>query len=362
MHKLSGLKLGIVVMGMLLLSITGGAALACTTFQLKQQNQVYFGRNYDWFFSDALVIINQKGVAKPGYVARGVTGKPASWTSKYASLTFNQYGREFPAGGMNSAGLVVESMSLEKTEIPPPDDRPYVAFGGVWRQYLLDNFATVSKALAGIKKIRFGKPPKVGVHLLISDAGGDCAIIEFLEGKLKVYRGNNLPVRVLANSTYQESLRHFQQNSSPLRDKWSSIKRFKTAAAMVQKYHAAKDPGPVAYAFKVLKAVANSSYTQWSIVYDQKRRVAHFHTKLNPKLRSIDLKKLDLACAPPAKAIDIDAPLEGDITAKLTGITPKDNRDLIGGSFKKTDFLKNLPQRVVDYVASYPDKCKCATP
>lgn len=29
------------------------------------------------------------------------------WTSRYASVTFNQWGREFPMDGMNEAGLVV---------------------------------------------------------------------------------------------------------------------------------------------------------------------------------------------------------------------------------------------------------------
>ena len=46
-----------------------------------------------------------------------------AWTSKYGSATFNQYGREFPMGGMNEAGLVVESMMLFETEYPLPDTR-----------------------------------------------------------------------------------------------------------------------------------------------------------------------------------------------------------------------------------------------
>jgi choloylglycine hydrolase len=33
-------------------------------------------------------------------------GKTISWISKYGSITFNQYGREFPTGGMNEKGLV----------------------------------------------------------------------------------------------------------------------------------------------------------------------------------------------------------------------------------------------------------------
>ena len=41
---------------------------------------------------------------------RKAKGTPASWVSKYGSVTFNQYGRELPTGGMNEAGLVVETI------------------------------------------------------------------------------------------------------------------------------------------------------------------------------------------------------------------------------------------------------------
>ena len=37
----------------------------------------------------------------------------AQWQSKYASVTFNQYGVELPTGGINEKGLVVEIMGLK---------------------------------------------------------------------------------------------------------------------------------------------------------------------------------------------------------------------------------------------------------
>ena len=41
---------------------------------------------------------------------------------KYGAIFFNQFGREFPMGGMNEAGLVVELMWLDETVFPSPDD------------------------------------------------------------------------------------------------------------------------------------------------------------------------------------------------------------------------------------------------
>ena len=90
----------------------------CTTFCLDHGDRPVFGRNYDWTVEDGLVIINKRGVTKASTLGR------LAWTSKYGSATFNQYGREFPIGGMNEAGLVVESMVLLETEYPLPDTRP----------------------------------------------------------------------------------------------------------------------------------------------------------------------------------------------------------------------------------------------
>lgn len=338
------------------------AALACTTFQLKSQEKVYFGRNYDWHFSNALVVVNQAGVKKPGMPRRGATGKRASWTSIFGSLTFNQYGREFPTGGMNSAGLVLESMALDGTSYPPVDERPYLALAGAWRQYILDNFATVRQALAGMKKVRIHPAKALGTHFLISDAGGDCATVEFLDGKLVVHEGASLPVRALTNNTYAESVRFFNQNTMPIYDQFSSIRRFKTAAALRQGYNSAKNPDPIAFAFNVLKAVANLEHTQWSIVYDQSRRLVYFQTKANPQRRVIDLKRLDFSCKGPVKILDVDAPGGGDITTGLADYTLAANLKLVRGSFGQTSFLKNIPTSTIDDLAAYPDSCKCVAP
>lgn len=81
------------------------------------------------------MIVNPRGVAKTAFVDKGE--EPACWTSKYASVTFNQFGQEKPFGGMNEAGLVVEQMMLGETEYPAPDGRPVIELLQ-WIQYQLD--------------------------------------------------------------------------------------------------------------------------------------------------------------------------------------------------------------------------------
>src|SRR6185436_5175860 len=73
-------------------------------------------------------------------------GKTISWVSKYGSITFNQYGKEFPTAGMNEKGLVVELMWLDGTHYPQKDQRPSVDVLQ-WIQYELDNSATVEQVI-----------------------------------------------------------------------------------------------------------------------------------------------------------------------------------------------------------------------
>lgn len=93
------------------LSLFTAGISACTTFCLKNDGEVLFGKNYDWMIGDGLLFVNKRGVVKAA-TAEGAP-HPAKWVSKYGSVTFNQYGRENPSGGMNESGLVIELMWLD---------------------------------------------------------------------------------------------------------------------------------------------------------------------------------------------------------------------------------------------------------
>ena len=337
-------------------------AQPCTTFQLSGQGLVIFGRNCDWFFSKGLILVNKQGVRKTSYPLKGAQGQPATWVSKYGSLTFNMYGREFPTGGMNSAGLVVESNALRESQIPPPDDRPYIASASLWEQYLLDSFATVAEILAHKDEVRLALAPGVPVgHLLISDAQGDCLVLEFLNGRMVTYHGQALPVRALTNSRYEDSLRHWLQDSKPRQDSHRSIARFKTAANMIHDYRLNSLKGGVDFGFQVLEKVAGRS-TQWRVVYDQVNRRVSFFTQKNPDLRTIDLTRLDFSCRTPVMMIEVDAPGRGEVNGMMTAYSPAANRDLIRDNFGRTPYLKGIPGSALYFLAKYGDQGRCAGP
>ncbi len=95
-------------------------ARACTAFL---QEDLLAGKNYDWHLDHGLLIVNKRGIAKRALLLNPAE-KAAEWVSKYGSVTFNQYGREMPNGGMNEAGLVVETLMLPSTQNPAPTIAP----------------------------------------------------------------------------------------------------------------------------------------------------------------------------------------------------------------------------------------------
>ena len=109
-------KYFLLAVGIILL-LFSAEGIACTTFCLQNNGDWIYGRNYDWFIEHCLIVVNKHGVEKTALTE----DNPAQWVSKYGSITFNQYGREFPLGGMNEAGLVIECMWLIHTEYPHSD-------------------------------------------------------------------------------------------------------------------------------------------------------------------------------------------------------------------------------------------------
>jgi choloylglycine hydrolase len=351
-----------VLIGLLIIGFSPNFGYSCSTFRIDHDNQFYFGRNYDWMVGDALLVVNKRGVKKTallGYYLEEAT--PAVWTSKYGNVTFNQYGCGFPSGGINEAGLVVEAMMLPGALYPPTDSRPGIT-SSQWRQYQLDNHSTVDEVIASDSKIRiprYRNKNRPGTHFLVSDKSGECAVIEFLEGKMVVYTGDTMPVMALTNSRYAESLDYWKKGVAPEPDKYKSFTRFILAANMVREYGARASRPPVDYAFDILSQVSHPVKTKWSVVYDQNNLRVHFITKTNKKIRTVDLNKFDFSCRTPVRVLDANADLAGDVTDKFQEYIQKINRDLIGASFGGTPFLTGVPTEMLDTLSFYPDSMTC---
>jgi len=185
-------------------------AFCCSTFCLKDSNNIIYGRSYDWDIGYGYLMTNLRNINKTRYLPYDET--PASWISKYGSVTFNQYGKEYPIGGINETGLVVEVMMLRDIQYPNQDERTAIDELG-WVQYQLDNSASIKDVIESDKKIRISNKTFAKLHFLISDISGETLVVEFLNGKASFYYDENLPLPCLTNNTYYSSLIYLKKYS-----------------------------------------------------------------------------------------------------------------------------------------------------
>jgi len=180
------------------------AAPACSAFLLEGREGPVIGKSYDWSDEHGLLVVNPRGLAKRALVLEPGE-KPAAWKSRFASLTFNQYGRELPNGGINESGLVVEVLILQTSVPARHDDRAAVTELGVV-QYLLDQAATTREAIELARAVRIA-PAYAPLHYFVCDESAECAAVEMLGGKLVVSTGVDMVARALTNSDYADSAR-----------------------------------------------------------------------------------------------------------------------------------------------------------
>ena len=282
-------------------------AIACTSFLVSNDKRPIMGKSYDWDWGHGMVVVNPRGMKKTG-MAAGATDRPPTWTAQYGSVTFNQYGREFPMGGMNEAWLAVEILWNFSADYPLPDARPSLN-ELQWIQYQLDNYGSVKEMVAHADEIRIaGLYAKV--HYLAVDKQNHSASFSYLDGKLVI----NEDTLAITNTTLSKSrsyLREFTGFSGSLsipQGKKGSLDRYVITRSML-----AADDQPdavserIGFAFSILDAVKTPDYTQWQIVYDLASREIHFRTAVNQRLRRIRLAAFNFSCTEPVLGFPIDS-------------------------------------------------------
>jgi choloylglycine hydrolase len=343
----------------ILFSLAAGDLFSCTTFCFADKGQIVFGRNYDWDIGNGMLMINKRGMSKTAMLQDDE--KSAKWISKYGSLTFNQYGREFPTGGMNEKGLVVELMMLNESVYPEHDRRPVVGCLE-WIQYQLDNSASIANVIQKSQAIRISS--RVKLHFLVSERSGACVTVEFVNGRFTPHYGANLPVAVLTNDTYERSSAYLRTlvgfgGTSPTPSGQGSLERFGRAATLLKNYQSGVNKDIVSYSFDVLANVAQGDYTKWSIVYDPTNLRVHFRTSTNTQIKQVDFAKFDFSCGTPVKVFNINAPQSADVSQRFIKYSTSINRNLVEQSYRNTSFLTNTPESEIDLVSKHPETFSC---
>ncbi len=334
-------------------------AYGCTAFLLDTNDGPLYGRNFDWRIGEAYVVINKRGTRKKA-IPESLNHPENSlqWTSQYGSATFNLIGREFPMGGMNEAGLVIESLMLDQTRYPPLDSRLSL-LATQWMQYHLDNAATVKEVIDSEPQVRIRGPRDSKFHFFICDRSSVCAAIEFIEGKQITHTNEKLPVKVLTNTAYQESLTFLKQGKLPEPDYDDSVARFIRSAKLIKEFDPHTEGQAIAFAFNILKEAEHDSHaTQWSIVYDPKALTIHFRTLQNQQIRSFTLQSFDLSCSKPVKVMSVETKMSGDITNNFANYSHQVNRNHMRYYFVQSYFAAP-PDRLLERFSDYPESTSC---
>jgi choloylglycine hydrolase len=311
------------------LAVLAAAAVpagACTrVVYLGANGDVITARSMDWKEDVGTNLwvfprgIHHNGQAGPNSV---------EWTSKYGSVIASGYDIS-TTDGLNEKGLSAQLLWLVESQYPAyRKDKPALALS-LWAQYVLDNFATVDEAVAALGKEPFfvvtanvpGQDRLATLHLSMSDASGDSAIVEYIGGRQVIHHGRQY--QVMTNSpTFDQQLAldaYWKQvgGTVMLPGTNRSADRFARASFYVNAIPKNEDPvEALASVFSVIRNVSvpygintpeepNLSSTRWRTVADHKRMLYFFESALTPNTFWVDLKKLDFG-ADTGKVMKLD--------------------------------------------------------
>ncbi|MFA5703387.1 MAG: linear amide C-N hydrolase [Advenella sp.] len=297
--------------------LAGTAAQACTRLVYHGVNdQIITARSMDW----SVDVETNLWVFPRGMERTGQAGENSlRWTSKYGSVIASGYDIS-TTDGMNEAGLVANLLWLVESNYPEfsESSAPGLTIAA-WGQYILDNFATVQEAVDELRKQPYtivsrdvpGQNRLATLHLAISDASGDSAIVEYIDGKAVIHHSPKY--QVLTNSpTFERQL--------ALHSYWTEIggtvmlpgtnraaDRFTRAAFYVNAIPREEDARKtIASVFSVIRNVSvpfgistpdqpNISSTRWRTVADQKRMLYFFESALTPNVFWVELNNIDFS-------------------------------------------------------------------
>ncbi len=299
-------------------TVLAPAAQACTRLvHHGGDGQIVTARSMDWKQD----IGTNLWVFPRGMERNGAAGPNSiEWTSRYGSVIASGYDIS-TTDGMNEAGLVANLLWLVESDYPAYDGTgPGLAISA-WAQYVLDNFATVAEAVAALEQEPFilvtdalpGEDRLATLHLSISDASGDSAIVEYIDGEQVIHHSRdhqvmtNSPVfdQQLALNAYWKEI----GGTVMLPGTNRSADRFARASFYVDAIPKTSDPvETIASVFSVIRNVSvpygistpgqpNISSTRWRTVADHTRKLYFFESALTPNTFWIDLNALDFDTA-----------------------------------------------------------------
>ena len=303
------------LLSLILLSWSYEKSDACTRVVYEgPEGMTATGRTMDWKEDPQTnLYIFPRGMERRG----AESAATIKWTSRYGSVVAAGYDIGI-CDGINEKGLVANLLFLPESVYETENDvRPVMGLS-IWTQYVLDNFATVEEAVEELKndKFKIDAPDlpngvKSRLHLAISDATGNSAIIEYLDGHVSIYVGKQY--QVLTNSpAYNLQL--------AINDYWKQVgglnmlpgtnrssDRFARASFYINVVAQTSDADiAIPTVFSVIRNVSvpfgistpdspHISSTRWRSVCDQKNLVYFFEKTVPMAVMHVNLKDIDFS-------------------------------------------------------------------
>lgn len=314
------------VAGAMFLPDVAVTASACTRVTFEGDSGIVItGRSLDWRNTiPTNLYVFPRGLHRQSY---DVPDKSISWTSAYGSVCAVGYDSGVTEG-LNEKGLAVNLLYLPGTVYAPKGDtRPYMSTS-LWAAYVLDNFATTAEAVAQLRldSFQINAPSIPGggettLHMAISDATGNNAIIEYVDGKLEIHEGHQYQVltnappydQQVAISNYWEAVggMHMLPGTNRSQDRFARATFYLGALP--------KDASHKVALGGVAGIIANCSVptgisvpdqpeistTQWRSISDQNECVYYFHVINAPGTMWVKLHEFDLYPGAPVMRLDV---------------------------------------------------------
>jgi penicillin V acylase-like amidase (Ntn superfamily) len=285
-------------------------------------------RTMDWAVSDDPVLW-----AVPQGTRRAAGD--VTWESRFGVVGLSMWDCG-TTDAVNTAGLAAHALYLGSAGFAAPGS-PGAITNLLWAQWVLDNCPTVNEAVAALHDRPIVSAPirgqELGCHLALEDASGDSAIVEPIDGKLRVHHGPEY--QVMANDPpfdeQMENLRHYRPfgGDRPLPGGIESIDRFVRAAFFLHYLPEPSDlPEAIAGVVNIAGTVScppGAPYedfgvypTWWTSAIDLTNLTYYFWSHSSPSLIWAELSEIDLHPGAPVRSLNPREPgLAGDVTARL---------------------------------------------
>lgn len=321
---------------------------ACTrAVYLGPEDRILTGRSMDW----KLPMVSNLWVFPRGMERTGLAGpRSVEWTSRYGSLIVTGYDIS-TTDGMNEAGLVVNLLWEVNATYPEDDGETPRISVAVFPQYFLDRHATVAEAVADLRAnpVHAATGPLpidpnrvAAVHLSLSDATGDSAVIEFIDGETVIHHSRKYQVmtneptydRQLAVLEYWKGVnaREFLPGTVRASD------RFVRAHFYINAVVQSDDPRiAAASVFSVIRQTSvpwgisvdnapNLSTTRWRVVADHKERRYYVESVIAPSVFWVDFDQIDFSKGTDVRKLDLGVDMErvlaGEVSAHFVAAEP----------------------------------------